>query len=257
MEPCRRLVRRLALAPQKGRVLSADRKNMRNKILAGLSAGDFALLQPDLEPVELPVRKLLEVRGRRVEHVYFFEKGLASMVVTGGSHHSLEVGMIGREGLTGLSLLMGTDRSPYEVFMQSPGSGWRISADAIGLAIGQSPNLRQVFLRHGHTLVVQMAFTALANGRYKIEERLARWLLMAHDRADGDTLTLTHEFLAVMLGVRRPGVTTTLNELAKRGMIVSHRGMVMVKDRAALEETANGGYGAPESEYERLFGLAL
>jgi CRP-like cAMP-binding protein len=237
--------------------LSADRKNMRNKILAGLSAGDFALLQPDLEAVDLPVRKLLEARGRRVEQVYFFEKGLGSMVVTGGSHHSLEVGMIGREGMTGISLLMGADRSPYEVFIQSAGHGWRISAETIGAAIEKSQTLRSQFLRHAHTVVVQMAFTALANGRYKIEERLARWLLMAHDRADGDSLTLTHEFLAVMLGVRRPGVTTTLNELAKRGMIVSHRGMVTVKDRAALEETANGGYGAPESEYERLFGLAL
>ena len=162
--------------------------------------------------------------------------------------------MIGREGMTGLSLLMGADRSPYEVFIQSAGNGWRISAEAIVAAIEKSQTLRRHFLRHGHTIVVQMAFTALANGRYKIEERLARWLLMAHDRADGPSIALTHEFLAVMLGVRRPGVTTTLNILAKRGMIASRRGMVTVRNRAALEETANGGYGAPEAEFERLFG---
>ena len=163
----------------------AGRKNIRNRILAGLSDENFALLQPKLEAVELPVRKLLEVRGRRIEQVYFFDSGLASVVVAGGSHHNLEVGMIGREGMTGLSLIMSTDRSPYETFMQSAGSGWRIAAGELQAALQASSGLRDVFLKHGHTLIVQMAFTALANGRYKIEERLARWLLMAQDRADG------------------------------------------------------------------------
>jgi CRP-like cAMP-binding protein len=152
------------------------REKIRNKILARLTAADFALLKPGLALVELPVRKLLEVRGRRIEHVYFLESGLASVVVTGAGHHSLEVGMIGREGMTGLSVIMAAERSPNETFMQSAGEGWRITSDDLLAATEKSVSLRNVFLRHGHAIMTQMAFTALSNGSYKIEERLARWL---------------------------------------------------------------------------------
>jgi CRP-like cAMP-binding protein len=233
--------------------LHAGREKMRNRILARLSPADFALLKPGFTWVDLPVRKLLEVRGRRIEHVYFPESGLASVVVTGAGHHSLEVGMIGREGMTGLSVVLAADRSPCETFMQSAGEGWRIAVDDLLAATEKSAGLRNIFLRHAHAVTTQMCFTALSNGSYKIEERLARWLLMAQDRSDGPEVFLTHEFLSVMLGVRRPGVTAALGDLEKLGVIAAKRGSVTILNRGGLEDAANGGYGAPEAEYERLF----
>jgi CRP-like cAMP-binding protein len=212
------------------------------------------LLQPGLYPVDLPVRRQLETRNRRVEHVYFFEQGLASVVISAGSRHSIEIAIIGHEGMTGLPVVLEADRALYETFIQSAGHGWRIAAEDFRGAMAQSASLRTVMLRYAHTLVSQMAFTALANGRYKLEERLARWLLMANDRSDGDTIILTHEFLSIMLGARRPGVTNALNYFEKRGWLSARRGEIEIADRAALEEAANGSYGGPEAEYERLFG---
>lgn len=114
--------------------------------------------------------------------------------------------------------------------------------------------MHERFLLYAHAFLLQTGYTAMANGRAKIEERLARWLLMAHDRIDGDTLTLTHEFLSVMLGVRRPGVTHALNLLERVGLIHATRGIITVIDREGLEENSNGAYGTPESEFNRLFG---
>ena len=156
--------------------------------------------------------------------------------------------------MTGLPILLGIERPIHETFIQSAGRGWRISSGMFDAAIKRSPTLHGVLLRYVHTLVTQMAYTALANGRYTIEERLARWLLMAEDRAGkGNTITLTHEFLALMLGARRAGVTVAINEFHKQGVLRTERGRITVQDRRALEEAANGCYGTPEAEYERLF----
>lgn len=199
---------------------------------------------------------MLEVRGRRIDHVYFLASGLASMVASGGTNHAVEIGLVGNEGVTGLAVLLCADRSPHETFIQSPGTGWRITAADIRRAMARSDSLRESLLRYAHTLTVQMGYTALANGRYKLEERMARWLLMAQDRSDGDGISLTHESLAMMLGTRRPGVTAALNNLVKAEVIGSERGRVTVLDRHALEECANGSYGAAEAEYARFFGGA-
>jgi CRP-like cAMP-binding protein len=225
-----------------------------NRILASLTLDDAALLQLNLEPVELPVRRQLELRDRPIEHVYFLDSGLASMVVSAGANHNIEICIIGNEGMTGLPILLDTDRPLHETFIQTAGNGWRITAEHLRLAMARSPTLRSTLLRYTHTLFAQMAYTALANGRYKIEERLARWLLMADDRAEGSTVHLTHEFLALMLGARRAGVTVALSEFQKRGTLQMRRGVITIVDRGALEEAANGSYGAPESEYGRLFG---
>jgi len=225
-----------------------------NRILAGLSPADFAQLQPHLSQVDLPVRRQLELRNRAIEHVYFLESGLASMVVSSGAQHSIEVGIIGSEGMTGLPILLGTDRGNHETFIQTAGTAWRIPADPLRAAVEKSSSVRRRLLHHAQVLMTQMAFTALANGRYKIEERLARWLLMADDRTPGNTINLTHEFLAVMLGSRRAGVTAALNHFQKRGILKMQRGVITIVDRNALEEAANGCYGAPEAEYRRLFG---
>jgi CRP-like cAMP-binding protein len=225
-----------------------------NRILAGLAPGDFALLQPHLEAVELPLRRQLELRNRAIENIYFIDSGLASMVVSAGAHHNIEVGIIGNEGMTGLSILLESGRPIHETFIQTAGRGRRMPAENLRLAMEKSPDLRRTLLRYANTLMAQMAYTALANGRYKIEERLARWLLMADDRAEGSTINLTHEFLALMLGARRAGVTNALSLFQKRGILQMRRGVIAIKDRPALEEAANGSYGVPEAEYRRLFG---
>jgi CRP-like cAMP-binding protein len=225
-----------------------------NQILATLPRADFALLQPYMEKIELPVRRQIELRQRPVEHVYFFESGLASMVVSAGANHNIEVGIVGNEGMTGLPILMSADRPIHETFIQTAGFAHRLTAERFRGALTKSPNLHGSLLRYAHTLIIQMAYTALANGRYTIEERLARWLLMAVDRAKDNTIFLTHDFLALMLGTRRAGVTNALGKFEKRGIVNAQRGRITVQDRNALEEVANGSYGIPESEYRRLFG---
>jgi hypothetical protein len=121
----------------------------------------------------------------------------------------------------------------------------------------QSATLHRCLLQYGHAFIVPTAYTAMANGRSKIEERRARWLLMTHDRVDGDDLALTHEFLALMLGVRRPGVTVPLSLLERAGLIQVNRGVISVVDREGLRQSSDGAYGAPEAEFQRLFGYSL
>jgi CRP-like cAMP-binding protein len=224
-----------------------------NRILSRLSPGDIALLEPYLTAVELPLRKQLEVAQKSITYVYFLESGFASVVANGASKRSIEVGLIGREGMTGLAIVMGTDRTHHETFVQCAGRGLRISAQRLREAMDKSAAIRNVLLQYGHAFVMQMSYTAIANGRSKLEERLARWLLMAHDRVDGDSLPMTHEFLSLMLGVRWPGVTLALHLLAKDGLIQPGRGMILITDRRGLERISNGAYGKAEAEFQRLF----
>ena len=225
-----------------------------NRILSRLSAEDLDLLVPHLQLVHLPLRFPIEHRNRQIDYVYFIESGFASVVVNGSGDCNIEVGLIGREGMTGLAVVMAAETTPHETFIQSAGAGQRIAASRLREAIEQSASLRHILLRYGHAFFVQTAHTAMANGCSKIEERLARWLLMAHDRVDGDQLSLTHEFLAMMLGVRRPGVTLALNLLERNGLIQTERGMILITDRQGLEEHSNGAYATPEAEFHRLFG---
>ena len=226
----------------------------RNWLLNALSQGDLDLLRPDLEPIQLDLRFSMEAANQPIRFAYFPEVGLASIVAHSKGGRMIEVGLIGLEGMTGLSVVMGDDRSANETFVQAEGSGSRISAAKLTQALDKSPSLRGCLLLYVQALLSQTAQTALTNGRANIEERLARWILMAHDRLDGDELRLTHEFLALMLGVRRPGVTVALHFLEGKGLIRSTRGLVTVLDREGLEEVADGSYGVPEAEYARLFG---
>jgi len=228
-----------------------------NGLLATLSVHDLSLLEPQLEPVPLPVRTCLAELNRPVEHVYFLEQGIASVVASTPQGRRIEVGIIGREGLTGLPVLLGTDRTPHTCFVQTPGAGWRIQADDLRRAMAASASLHQHLLRFVQAFLVQMGQTALANASHVLGQRLARWLLMCHDRVDGDELATTHEFLSLMLGVRRAGVTVALQAFEERGLIATQRGQVTVLNRARLEAVAGDSYGAAEAEYERLIGLPV
>lgn len=232
--------------------VSAD-PPFRNGIINRLSASDLDLLQPHLKRVDLALRRRLASANVAIDTAYFLESGLAS-TATGIRHDPpIEVGITGREGLANLPLLLGIDRSPNDIFMQIGGGGLSIGAAALREAMAQSPSLSRWLLRYLHVFMVQTASTALANGCASVSERLARWLLMAHDRIDGDTLPLTHEFLAIMLGVRRAGVTVALREFERRAMIDRSRGSIMVLNRQGLEVAANGYYGAAEAEMRRIF----
>jgi CRP-like cAMP-binding protein len=212
-----------------------------NLILSRLTAVDLGLLEPHLEPIDLPLRKVLERRARKITAVYFPESGFAS-VVADGDKRPIEVGLIGREGMTGLAVVLGSDRNSHETFMQAGGHGHCIRVRALREAIDKSVTLHRSMLRYAHAFLEQATRTAVANGRSKIEERLARWLLMADDRLDSDELPLTHEFLAMMLGVRRPGVTVAVQELEKQGVIARRRGRIVITNRKALEKLSNGTY---------------
>lgn len=191
--------------------------------------------------VELRVPKQLELANKRIDHVCFIESGFAS-VVANGSTRSMEIGMIGREGMTGLAVLMGRDRSPNETYMQLAGSGRRITVAHLLDAIRQSATLHQSFLRCGHAFHIQTTQATLTNARCTIEQRLARWLLMAHDRIDGDQMFLTHEFLSLMLGVRRASITDTLRILAEDDLIAIKRGTIAILDRVRLQKSTKGAY---------------
>ena len=219
-----------------------------NRILSRLSRADFALLEPHLEAVDLPVKKQLERRDKRIDHAYFPEHGFASVVANGTGERSIEVGLIGREGMTGLSIVFGKDRPRHETFIQVAGAGQRISSANLRGAIEQSGDLLRALLLYAHTFLMQASDTALANGRSNIEQRLARWLLMADDRIDGGELPLTQEFLSIMLGVRRAGVTTAVQELERQGLIATRRGGITLLDREALQERAGGTYSPPAGD---------
>jgi CRP-like cAMP-binding protein len=217
-----------------------------NRILSRLSREDLALLNPHLEAVDLPARKSLEKRKKRIDQIYFIESGFASVVANGTSKPSIEVGIIGREGMTGLAVVLGHDRAQHETFIQLPGKGLRMSADSLRQANDRSVSLHREMLRYANAFLMQTTTTALANGRSKIEERLARWLLMARDRIDGDELPITHEFLSMMLGSPRPGVTLAVQALEKEGFIDARRRSITIHDRKALEKRSNGTYVSPE-----------
>jgi len=234
-----------------------DQSTVGNRLLRALPEQAFAALRPHLTALDLPLRYVLTEANEPNEFVYFVESGLGSVVATSSDDERIEVGHVGREGLGGYHVVLMTDRTPNRTFMQTPGTGLSVPVPAFLDILDGHKAARDLFLRYVHSCEVQLAHSALANGRYSMQERLARWLLMCHDRLGGDHLLLTHEFLALMLGVRRSGVTNELHILEGIHAIKATRGNVRVVDRERLEEVAGGCYGLPEREYERLIGLTI
>jgi CRP-like cAMP-binding protein len=228
----------------------------RNGLLAAMSSADLALLKPKLEPLTLNLRQVLEPANKPVQYNYFLASGLASVIAIGKNGDRLEVGIIGREGMTGIPVVLGNDRSPNETFIQVAGAGARIAADDLRQAMRKSASLSRVLLNFVNAFLIQTSHTALSNGTASVEERLARWLLMAQDRLGGSEVPLTHEFLSLMLGVRRAGVTQTLNRLHRKGLIRLLRGRIEIVDRDGLINSANGTYGIPEA-MARKNGIAV
>ncbi|MFZ3359512.1 MAG: Crp/Fnr family transcriptional regulator [Xanthobacteraceae bacterium] len=231
---------------------AASMARPRNRLLAALALKDFELLKPHLKPVTLKLRQELERPNRRIDDVYFLESGIASVVAMHGRGERVEIGLIGSEGMSGTSVALGSHSSPHSTYLQVPGEGQRISSAALRDAMGNSAPLHSLLLKYVQVFMVQTAHTAIANAQATLARRLSRWLLMAHDRIPGGTIPLTHEFLGLMLGVRRAGVTEALQSLSRQRLIKAGRGQIAILNRKGIERIAGELYGVPEAEYGRL-----
>jgi len=224
-----------------------------NLLLAALPAEDLASLKPFFTREKLAREKVLVAANQPIDHVWFPEGGVASVVAHKLDSGPTEVGIFGWDGFAGTPLLLGADTSPHRIFVQvEGGTGLRIHTQHFLRAVNESATLRMTLLRYVQTFIIQTADSAISNAHQRIEARLARWLLMCHDRNDGDEIVLTHEFMAMMIAADRSSVTVSLHVLEGAGMIRSKRGRVLILDREKLEELAGEGYGRPEAEYRKL-----
>ena len=237
------------------RLAAGARPAFRNRLLATLAPAALERLRPHLlGPVELAQGQTLHVRGDPVADVFFPEAGLVSLTA-GTPDGDVEVGLTGREGLVGAAVLLDPEAvAVHQAFVQIPGAAWRVPTPALREAVEQSPDLREHLLRYVQSLMVQSGQAAACNARHAVPERLARWLLMAHDRVDGDELPLRQEAVSLMLGVRREGVSVAAGELQASGLIRQSRGRITVLDRPGLEAAACGCYRAVRDSQERILG---
>ena len=227
--------------------------DFRNGLLAALPDSEVDVLAPQLRPVSLVLQQVLHERGNPVEDVYFLESGVVSLTADTGDVALVEVGMTGREGLVGTSAVL-TEKalSIHRGLVQQPGTANRIGAPAFRAAILSLPHFRRRCLCHVHLTMMQTAQSAACNARHELPQRLARWLLMSHDRAEGDDLPMTQEFLSYMLGVRRAGVSVVTNTLQGAGIIRQSRGRLTILDRARLERQACSCYRLVEDNRLQL-----
>ncbi len=230
----------LAFAPQ---------QTIRNEILAGLSADDLAELRPHLTRVRLVPGQVLIEPEQPIEHVFFVEEGMVSMIVEcGTSRAAAQVAMIGREGMVGCLAMLATDAvSGASAVSQIQGIAVRMKVAELMRFTTERPALRALCLGYVQTLMQQTMQTAASNAQNTLAERCIRWLLMAHDRIDGDELPITHEALSVVLGVRRASVTVVVCSLHDQGLIRAGRGRITIIDRVGLEQIAGsrGWHGTP------------
>lgn len=218
------------------------RPMFRNRLLQLLPAEELRRLRPHLARVRLATGDILHRSGDPVEQAYFVEQGYVSMVAEAGAG-PVEVGLVGRESMVGSPVLLAADPvSSLQAVVQMPGAAFCIRADILHASLEHAPALRRALRQALETLVAQLAQIAACNSRHTLPERLARWLLMAHDRVEGDELPLTQELLAVMLAVRRPGVTIAISTLQAAGLLRHSRGRIVICDRPGLEASACACY---------------
>ncbi|MEP7056367.1 MAG: Crp/Fnr family transcriptional regulator [Caldimonas sp.] len=225
-----------------------------NHLIALLPRRDRQRLLAVCEPVELVLAEVLCEAGKPTRHVYFPIDGFISLIALIDGKPSLEVGMVGREGMLGAQLALGVKKAPLKALVQGPGAAWRIGAAAFRSELSRSPALQLGLDRYLYVLMAQLAASAGCLRFHLIGPRLARWLLMSQDRADADSFRVTHEFLAYMLGVRRVGITSAAGTLQRSGLIEYHRGDLTVLDRSGLEAAACGCYAADQRTYAEVLG---
>jgi len=225
-----------------------------NRLLSALPPENLAQLLPKLRPVSLPLKKVLIVPQKRIEVVYFIESGWASVVAHLDNGTQAEIGVIGREGMVGLPLVVGVDTAFAETYIQADATSLQMETAAFRRELDDNADLRRLLFRYNEAMSAQTAQTAACNGRHDLEPRLAKWLLMAHDRSDGDELLITQEFLALMLCVHRPSITVVARILQRAGLIRYSKGSISILDRAALEATACDCYRTVQDRFKYLLG---
>lgn len=229
-----------------------SRNGYRNRILTSLPKTEISRLSPHLLPVNLPAGMTLMDPGQEITFAYFLETGMASVVVAMADGNMVETGITGNDGLVGFPALLGTKTTPTRTFMQIPGNGYKIKAHRLIEEFERVGTLHKKINRYFQAHLVQTGQTAACNRLHDIAERLARWLLMCHDRMEGDHFTITHEFLGHMLGTPRSTVTLAAGILNKSGLISYSRGKLVVKDRKGLEKAACECYQTIRKEFNRL-----
>ncbi len=215
-----------------------------NQLLARLPPSEYQRLSPHLQAVSLPVKQILYTARSPIDYVYFPGSGIVSAMTVMADGSAIEVATIGNEGLVGLTAFIGGETSPYEVMVQVTGEGIRMRSDVLANEASQDGPLRRLLVLYNTAFSTQVSYSVACNGLHKVEKRCCRWLLMTADRMESDTLALTHEFLAIMLGVRRSSVTEVLQPLQGRGLIRNSRGKIQITDRPGLEATTCECYRA-------------
>jgi CRP-like cAMP-binding protein len=229
---------------------------MSNRILNGLSPEEYRRLLAHLEPVELPLGEVLYRPNEPVSHVYFPLRGTVSVVCMFEDGKSAEVGMVGNEGMFGVCVFLGSITSPLKAVVQLPGEALRMRADVLREEFKRGERLQDLLLRYTQTFIIQIAQTAACNRVHPIDGRLARWLLMCQDRAQSGDLQVTHEFIAIMLGTRRAGVSEAAAKLQDMGAIRYRRGHLNILERSKLEAQSCECYLIVKREFDRLLGHA-
>jgi CRP-like cAMP-binding protein len=225
-----------------------------NRLLSLLPRRDYERLRPHLHRVPLEYRQSLYRAHKPIGFVYFIETGVGSLVNTMANGEASEVGTIGNEGMVGLPLVFGDDRAPTSVYIQVPGIGLGMKASQFNKELARSASMRTVMLHYAHAFFNQVAQSAACNQFHSIEQRCCRWMLMTHDRMKSDDFLLTQEFLAMMLGVQRTGVTIAAGALQRAGLIRYKRGNVTIIDRRGLISCSCECYGVSKREFDRLLG---
>lgn len=227
---------------------------MKNRILGRLPDAELMGLLPHMEPIELPLGYCIVPVRHEFKYVYFPESGICSIIAVSPTGRKVESGMFGREGFGPTAAAVGVGFSHQDILIQSAGKGFRIPLEPFWERLEQSPALMGLLVRFAYNLATQASYTALSNRIHRVEVRLARWLLMCHDRLSEDHIGITQEYIALMLAIRRPSVTTALHILEGKGLIRSNRKLVTIRNRRSLEVFAFDAYGEPEEEYRHLFG---
>lgn len=236
-------------------MVKVSQSAVRNLLLARLSADDYGLLQPYLSRAPHPVNHCIATTGAPIEKVSFPEGGVCALLIPMREGHRLAVGMIGYEGMVGASLVHGAREWRHDVIVRAADTtGLEIAADRLLDACRQSPAIHELLLRFSGYFTLQVSRAAVTNLVEPLERRMARWILLYHDRLEGDEIAMTHEEIGIMLGVRRASATDVLHILEGSRAIRSARGRVLVRDRALLEQIAGETYGDAEADYRRMIG---
>jgi len=225
---------------------------LENQLIQQLPKLERNHLLDQCEPFELVLADELSVRGQPLSHAYFPRSGFISLVIDVDTHPALEVGMAGRESMLGAELVLGLAKTPWRALVQGPGQSWRIEATSLQQECLTSPALQQVMQTSLLVRLHQQSLAAACERFHMLGPRLARWLLMSQDRAEGNSFHVTQELMALLLGVRRVGVTEAAGEFQKSGLISYHRGEITVQDRAGLEAQACSCYAANLKLYAEL-----